>query len=75
MSCVSQELVGTLRGFDDYVNMVLDDVTEYEIDADGTKRKIQLDQVCRYQFKNHNMLLLLLLQAGGPSADEFLNWT
>ncbi|CAM9849053.1 unnamed protein product, partial [Scytosiphon promiscuus] len=32
--CVSQELVGTLRGFDDYVNMVLDDVTEYEIDAD-----------------------------------------
>lgn len=40
-----QELVGTLRGFDDYVNMVLDDVTEYEIDADGTKRKVQLDQV------------------------------
>lgn len=23
-----KELVGTLRGFDDYVNMVLDDVTE-----------------------------------------------
>lgn len=41
----SQELVGTLRGFDDYVNMVLDDVTEYEADADGTKRKVQLDQV------------------------------
>lgn len=37
--------MGTLRGFDDFVNMVLDDVTEYEIDADGTKRKIQLDQV------------------------------
>ena len=34
-----------MRGFDDYVNMVLDDVTEYEIDADGTKRRIQLDQV------------------------------
>ncbi|CAN0299344.1 unnamed protein product [Ectocarpus fasciculatus] len=40
-----KELVGTLRGFDDYVNMVLDDVTEYEIDADGTKRRIQLDQI------------------------------
>eukprot|EP00904_Undaria_pinnatifida_P006772 jgi/Undpi1/3224/HiC_scaffold_15.g06598.m1 len=39
-----KELVGTLRGFDDYVNMVLDDVTEYEIDADGTKRKVHLDQ-------------------------------
>ena len=25
-----KEFVGTLRGFDDYVNMVLDDVTEYE---------------------------------------------
>jgi U6 snRNA-associated Sm-like protein LSm5 len=23
-----KELVGTLRGFDDYVNMVLEDVTE-----------------------------------------------
>ena len=34
-----------MRGFDDYVNMVLDDVTEYEIDADGTKRKVHLDQV------------------------------
>lgn len=42
--------MGTLRGFDDYVNMVLDDVTEYEIDADGTKRKIQLDQVLRAFF-------------------------
>lgn len=41
-----KELVGTLRGFDDYVNMVLDDVTEYELDADGTKRKVQLEQVC-----------------------------
>jgi small nuclear ribonucleoprotein (snRNP)-like protein len=25
-----KEFVGTLRGFDDYVNMVLEDVTEYE---------------------------------------------
>lgn len=43
--------MGTLRGFDDYVNMVLDDVTEYEVDADGTKRKVQLDQVrCDWQY-------------------------
>eukprot|EP00968_Pinguiococcus_pyrenoidosus_P013374 scaffold1220_cov259-Pinguiococcus_pyrenoidosus.AAC.46 len=26
-----KELVGTLRGFDNYVNMVLEDVTEYEV--------------------------------------------
>lgn len=29
-----KEIVGTLRGFDDYVNMVLDDVTEYENTAE-----------------------------------------
>ena len=29
--------MGTLRGFDEYVNMVLDDVTEIEITATGRK--------------------------------------
>jgi small nuclear ribonucleoprotein (snRNP)-like protein len=32
-----KEIVGTLRGFDEYVNMVLDDVIEYEITANGRK--------------------------------------
>lgn len=39
-----KEIVGTLRGFDDYVNMVLEDVTEYEITAEG-KRVTKLDQI------------------------------
>ena len=26
-----KEVVGTLRGFDEFVNMVLDDVTEYQL--------------------------------------------
>ena len=26
---MTEEIVGTLRGFDDYVNMVIDDVREY----------------------------------------------
>ncbi|ETL47773.1 U6 snRNA-associated Sm-like protein LSm5, partial [Phytophthora nicotianae] len=39
-----KEFLGTLRGFDDYVNMVLDDVTEYEITPEG-KREVKLDQV------------------------------
>ena len=30
MKTSNKEFVGTLRGFDDYVNVVLDDVTEYE---------------------------------------------
>eukprot|EP00127_Corallochytrium_limacisporum_P002755 Clim_evm1s137 gene=Clim_evmTU1s137 len=32
-----KEFVGTLCGFDDYVNMVLQDVTEYEKTAEGVK--------------------------------------
>ncbi|RXH98097.1 hypothetical protein DVH24_010422 [Malus domestica] len=39
-----KELVGTLRGFDVYVNMVLEDVTEYEITPEG-RRITKLDQI------------------------------
>jgi U6 snRNA-associated Sm-like protein LSm5 len=39
-----KEVVGTLRGYDDYVNMVLEDVTEYELTPDG-KRANKLDQI------------------------------
>ena len=39
-----KEIVGTLLGFDDFVNMVLEDVTEYESTAEG-RRVTQLDQI------------------------------
>ena len=39
-----KEIVGTLRGFDDYVNMVLDDVTEYETTQEG-RRVTKLDHI------------------------------
>eukprot|EP00922_Rhytidocystis_sp_ex-Travisia-forbesii_P008533 GHVS01012536.1.p1 GENE.GHVS01012536.1~~GHVS01012536.1.p1 ORF type:complete len:146 (+),score=56.48 GHVS01012536.1:248-685(+) len=39
-----KELVGTLRGFDDYVNMVLDDVTEYSFTPTG-KKETHLDSI------------------------------
>eukprot|EP01039_Chlorochromonas_danica_P012430 gene12430-14218_t len=39
-----KELEGTLRGFDEYVNMVLDDVVEREYSSIGVK-KTNLDQV------------------------------
>eukprot|EP01083_Nonionella_stella_P045609 122395_1 len=54
-----KELLGTLRGFDDYVNMVLDDVTEYEMTEDG-RRETQLDQI----LLNGNNIALLV--PGGP---------
>jgi U6 snRNA-associated Sm-like protein LSm5 len=37
------EFVGTLKGFDDYVNLVLDDVTEYHYGADGTRTSKKLE--------------------------------
>eukprot|EP00891_Asterochloris_glomerata_P006210 jgi/Astpho2/6210/e_gw1.00088.131.1_t len=39
-----KELTGTLRGFDVFVNMVLEDVTEYELTPEGTVTT-KLDQI------------------------------
>lgn len=39
-----KEFVGTLRGFDVFVNMVLEDVTEYEPTPEGLKTN-QLQQI------------------------------
>jgi U6 snRNA-associated Sm-like protein LSm5 len=40
-----KELVGTLRGFDVYVNMVLEDVEEVEVTPDGKKNVTKLEQI------------------------------
>ena len=39
-----REIVGVLLGFDDFVNMVLEDVTEYENTPEG-RRVTKLDQI------------------------------
>lgn len=39
-----KEIVGTLVGFDDYVNMVLEDAVEYELTPDG-KKKTKLEEI------------------------------
>eukprot|EP00193_Tetraselmis_chui_P002385 CAMPEP_0177751108 /NCGR_PEP_ID=MMETSP0491_2-20121128/195_1 /TAXON_ID=63592 /ORGANISM="Tetraselmis chuii, Strain PLY429" /LENGTH=96 /DNA_ID=CAMNT_0019266193 /DNA_START=238 /DNA_END=528 /DNA_ORIENTATION=+ len=57
-----KEMVGTLRGFDAFVNMVLDDVTEYEITAEG-KKVTYLDQI----LLNGNNIALLV--PGGKPDD------
>mmetsp|Transcript_17838 Transcript_17838/g.37331 ORF Transcript_17838/g.37331 Transcript_17838/m.37331 type:complete len:85 (+) Transcript_17838:85-339(+) len=59
-----KELVGTLRGFDDYVNMVLDDVTEYEITPEG-RQATKLDQI----LLNGNNIALLV-PGGDPEASS-----
>ncbi|KAK7319839.1 hypothetical protein RJT34_04567 [Clitoria ternatea] len=59
-----KELVGTLRGFDVYVNMVLEDVTEYEITAEG-RRITKLDQI----LLNGNNIAILV-PGGSPDPAE-----
>jgi len=55
-----KEMVGTLRGFDVYVNMVLEDVTEYEDTPEG-RRVTKLDQI----LLNGNNIAILV-PGGGP---------
>ena len=57
-----KEIVGTLRGFDDYVNMVLDDVEEYEITPEGTRSVTRLDQI----LLNGNNVCLMVPGGSGP---------
>ncbi|XP_039154843.1 sm-like protein LSM5 isoform X2 [Eucalyptus grandis] len=58
-----KELVGTLRGFDVYVNMVLEDVTEYEITSEG-RRITKLDQI----LLNGNNIAILV-PGGSPDLE------
>ena len=56
-----KEIVGTLQGFDDYVNMVLEDVTEFEMTTVG-RRITKLDQI----LLNGNNITMLVPGSEGP---------
>ncbi|CAJ0581857.1 unnamed protein product, partial [Mesorhabditis spiculigera] len=56
-----REVVGTLCGFDDYVNMVLEDVVEYENTQEG-KKVTKLDII----LLNGNHVTMLVPGGGGP---------
>lgn len=56
-----KELVGTLRGFDDFVNIVLEDVVEYEYTPDGT-HKTSLDKI----LLNGSNVCMLVPGSEGP---------
>ncbi|XP_035885893.1 U6 snRNA-associated Sm-like protein LSm5 [Phyllostomus discolor] len=56
-----KEIVGTLLGRDDFVNMVLEDVTEYEIAAEG-RMITKLNQM----LLNGNNITMLVPGGGGP---------
>ena len=56
-----KEIVGTLLGFDDFVNMVIEDVTEYENTPEG-RRITKLDQI----LLNGNNITMLVPGGEGP---------
>eukprot|EP00095_Tigriopus_kingsejongensis_P011012 maker-scaffold1087_size63509-snap-gene-0.15 protein:Tk11012 transcript:maker-scaffold1087_size63509-snap-gene-0.15-mRNA-1 annotation:"u6 snrna-associated sm-like protein lsm5" len=58
-----KEIVGTLLGFDDFVNMVLEDVTEYESTPEG-RRITKLDQI----LLNGNHITMLVPGGEGPES-------
>ncbi len=60
-----KEVVGTLLGFDDFVNMVLEDVTEFEITSEG-RRVTKLDQI----LLNGNNITMLVPGGEGPVSDS-----
>ncbi|ORX38779.1 LSM-domain-containing protein [Piromyces finnis] len=60
-----REFVGTLSGFDDYVNMVLEDVTEYEDTPQGKKVTHQ-EQI----LLNGNNICMLIPGGVGPEGAQ-----
>uniref|UniRef100_A0A6B2LTU4 U6 snRNA-associated Sm-like protein LSm5 n=1 Tax=Arcella intermedia TaxID=1963864 RepID=A0A6B2LTU4_9EUKA len=64
-----KEIVGTLMGFDDFVNMVLEDVTEFETSADGRITETKLDQI----LLNGNNVCLLVPGGEGPIVSQKLS--
>ncbi|KAH9968869.1 Sm-like ribonucleoprotein [Russula dissimulans] len=56
-----REFTGTLLGFDDFVNMVLEDVTEYEITPKGRKTT-----KLRQTLLNGNNICMLVPGSDGP---------
>ncbi|KCV71979.1 hypothetical protein H696_01387 [Fonticula alba] len=57
------ELVGTLCGFDQHVNMVLEDVTEIQVNPDGSRLQLPVRKSMLLSGNN----IAMLIPGGSPS--------
>lgn len=65
----NKEVVGTLRGFDDYVNLVLDDAVEYTPDPNDKSKYIKTDLNAEILL-NGNQIACLVPGGAGPPAES-----
>eukprot|EP00539_Tryblionella_compressa_P003513 CAMPEP_0178733654 /NCGR_PEP_ID=MMETSP0744-20121128/910_1 /TAXON_ID=913974 /ORGANISM="Nitzschia punctata, Strain CCMP561" /LENGTH=97 /DNA_ID=CAMNT_0020385851 /DNA_START=15 /DNA_END=311 /DNA_ORIENTATION=- len=65
----SKEVVGTLRGFDDYVNLVLDDAVEYTPDPNDNSKFIKKELETEILL-NGNQIAILVPGGNGPPEDS-----
>mmetsp|Transcript_18637 Transcript_18637/g.46135 ORF Transcript_18637/g.46135 Transcript_18637/m.46135 type:complete len:97 (-) Transcript_18637:240-530(-) len=65
----TKEVVGTLRGFDDYVNLVLDDAVEYTPDPND-KTKVIKTELQTEILLNGNQIAILIPNGSGPPEDS-----
>mmetsp|Transcript_11866 Transcript_11866/g.15826 ORF Transcript_11866/g.15826 Transcript_11866/m.15826 type:complete len:96 (-) Transcript_11866:289-576(-) len=63
------EIVGTLRGFDDYVNLVLDDAVEYAPDPREGGRIVKTELQSEILL-NGNHVAVLVPGGSGPPEDS-----
>ena len=65
----TKEIVGTLRGFDDYVNLVLDDAVEFTPDPND-KTKVIRTELHTEILLNGNQIAVLVPGGEGPPPDS-----
>mmetsp|Transcript_102734 Transcript_102734/g.297000 ORF Transcript_102734/g.297000 Transcript_102734/m.297000 type:complete len:97 (-) Transcript_102734:84-374(-) len=65
----TKEVMGTLRGFDDYVNLVLDDAVEFTPDPND-KGKIIRTKLDTEILLNGNQIAVLIPGGNGPPEDS-----
>mmetsp|Transcript_17635 Transcript_17635/g.48959 ORF Transcript_17635/g.48959 Transcript_17635/m.48959 type:complete len:97 (+) Transcript_17635:176-466(+) len=65
----TKEMVGTLRGFDDYVNLVLDDAVEFTPDPSDPTKAIRTELKTEVLL-NGNQITVLIPGGSGPPEDS-----